>query len=250
MLIEQCAYTNRWRRVAPPAKALFALLALTAAFAARTPLRAALIAGALVLVICLGARIRLAHLGRVAWPPAFFLLPAALSLAYSLDFPSSGFSLRWLPLGWTPVLQLLGRSTAALLALLFFALTTPLGDLIALLRRCHVSETLLDIMTLCYRTLFVFTAVWHDARTAQAARLGDATLRHSLRSLGALTANLTLQVWQRSRDLHLAAQARNQHGALRFLGAEFPPARRALGAAVLGGISLLALARLPLECCS
>ena len=246
MLIEASVYANRWRQTAPEVKAVFALMALAAAFAASTPLRAALIAGALVLVLCLGARVRWTLLCRAVWPPLLFLLPAVLPLACSLDF-HEGASLHWLPLGWTPVLQLLGRSTAALLALLFLALTTPMGDLIALLRRAHVSETLLDIMVLCYRSLFVLTSAWHDIRTAQTARLGDATPRHSLRSLGALTASLTLQVWQRSHDLHRAAQSRNQHGPFRFLAAEFPPSRRALTCAVLGGLALLALAQLPLQ---
>ena len=44
MLIEQCAYGNRWRRVAPAAKGLFSLGSLIAAFAATQPATAALVA--------------------------------------------------------------------------------------------------------------------------------------------------------------------------------------------------------------
>ena len=112
--------------------------------------------------------------------------------------------------------QVAGRSLGALSALLFFAMTTPLTDSIGLLRRLRAPETLLDIMTLCYRTLFVFSDAVRETTTAQAARLGYATSRQSLRSLGILTATLTVQVWQRSQALHAAALARNGDGPLRF----------------------------------
>ena len=134
------------------------------------------------------------------------------------------------------------RSLAALSAMLFLALSTPMTDLIALLRRLKVPETLLEIMVLCYRMLFVFSEAVRDTRTAQAARLGYATPALALRSLGSLTANLTLQIWQRSRDLHVAAQSRNNDSALRFLEAEYANSRRDLWIAALGGGALIVCA--------
>ena len=47
MLIEQSAYSNRWRGVSPSAEGLFALFGLIAAFAASTPLAACVVAGLL-----------------------------------------------------------------------------------------------------------------------------------------------------------------------------------------------------------
>ena len=58
----------------------------------------------------------------------------------------------------------------ALAALLLLAATTPLIDLIALLRRLRLPEVLLELMVLCYRMLFVFSESVRDTRTAQAAR--------------------------------------------------------------------------------
>ena len=97
-------------------------------------------------------------------------------------------------------------------------------------------------MVLCYRMLFVFSEAVRDTRTAQAARLGYATPALALRSLGSLTANLTLQIWQRSRDLHIAAQSRNNDGPLRFLEAEYANSRRDLWIAALGGAVLIVCA--------
>jgi cobalt/nickel transport system permease protein len=77
---------------------------------------------------------------------------------------------------------------------------------------------------------------------AQSARLGYATVRLSMRSLGGLVANITVQVWQRSQSLHVAAMARNNDGPLRFLEQTYPSSTRDICIAVSGGSALIALA--------
>ena len=243
MLIEQSAYANRWRMVAPAAKGCFALAGFIAAFAARTPLAALAVAAVLVAATCAGARVPLPRYLRVAAPALAFLAISCVSLAFSLDI--TGFdhatTLAATPDSLPRVAEVGARSLGALAALLFLVLTTPLVDLIALLRRIRTPEVLLEIMVLCYRMLFVFSEAVHDTLTAQSARLGYASKRLALRSLGGLAANLTLQVWQRANDLHVAAQARNNDGPLRFLEAEFANTRRELAVAGAAGSALIAL---------
>ncbi len=242
MLIEQCAYGNRWRFVSPAAKAVFSTGGFVAAFAAGRPEATAIVAVLIAVVTLAGAGIPFGRYLRIALPPLGFLLLGCLSLAYSLDFVDGDLVAQWLPEGWGPLLQLAARSLGALAALLFLALTTPMVDLIAFFRRLHVPEVLLEIMVLCYRMLFVFSEALHDTRTAQAARLGYATPRLALRSLGSLTANLTVQIWQRAHALHIAAQSRNNDGALRFLEPEYANTRRDLLIAGAGGAGLIAAA--------
>ena len=67
-------------------------------------------------------------------------------------------------------------------------------------------------------------------------------VRDLLRSLGQMAAHLTLQVWQRSHALHLAALARNNDGPLRFLGSRHPHARRDAGLAGVAALALVLLA--------
>lgn len=110
-----------------------------------------------------------------------------------------------------------------------------------LLRRCRVPDTLLDLMTLCYRTLFILSEATRETMVAQSARLGYSTIRISLRSLGGMIASLAIQVWQRSQALHLAAQARNNDGALHFLTSEFPDAHRSISIAAGTGALMIVL---------
>ena len=248
MLIEQCAYSNRWRAVSPAAKGLFALGGFVAAFAAARPLTALVVAGLITLVAVAGAGVPFSRFARIALPPLGFLVLGCLSLAFSLGWSADPLSdgqelaVRWLPEGWAPILTLGGRSLGALAALLFLAATTPLIDLIALLRRLHLPEILLELMVLCYRMLFVFSESVRNTRTAQAARLGYAAPQVALRSLGSLAANLTVQIWQRAHALHVAALSRNNDGPLRFLEPQYANATRDLCLAGTGAAALIALA--------
>jgi len=243
VLIEQSAYTNRWRRVSPAAKGMFSLCGLVAAFAAATPATACGIAAVLCAVTVLGAGIPPERYLRVAAPALLFLSVSALSLAVSLKIGGSmsDVSLHLAQTEYVKVAQVCSRSLGGLAALLFLALTTPLIDIIALLRRLKAPEVLLDIMVLCYRTLFVFSESVHDTITAQSARLGYTTARISMRSLGGLVANITVQVWQRSQALHLAAMARNNDGPLRFIEHSYPNSTRDMCIALSAGTALVAL---------
>lgn len=244
MLIEQSAYTNRWRRASPAAKGLFSLCGLVAAFAATIPVTACGIAAVLCAVTILGAGISPGRYLRVAAPALLFLFVSTMSLAVSLKIGGSvrDVSLHLAQTEYDKIAQVCGRSLGGLAALLFLAMTTPLTDIIALLRRLKTPEVLLDIMILCYRTLFVFSEAVHDTVTAQSARLGYATPRLSIRSLGGLVANLTVQVWQRSQALHLAAMARNGDGPLRFLEQVYPNPARDVYVAAGGGTALITFA--------
>lgn len=243
MLIEQAAYGNRWRRVSPAAKGAFALAGLLAAFLAHSPQNALGVALLLAASTLLGAAVPMRLYGRVALPGAAFLLLSCLTLLVSVQLDEHGAaSWRYAPEMLPQVEAIAARALAALAALLSLVLTTPLPDLIGLLRRLHTPEILLDLMVLCYRMLFVFSATTRDIVSAQDARLGYSTRRRGLRSLGQLIASLSLGIWLRARALHRAALARNGDGPLRFLTPVYPQAGRDRLIALLAGGSLIVAA--------
>ena len=239
MQIETAAYASRWLGVAPSAKALFALGAMLAAWIAVRPGTLAALAAVTGLAALAGARVPLRTYAAVALPPLGFLLLSCLTM---LVTPGADGS--WhLAAGMLPAVERTAlRSLAMLAALLGFVLTTPLPDLLSLLRRLRVPELLLDLMALCYRMLFVLRQAWDEGVTAQRARLGYRGWRHAWRSTGLLAGQMAVQVWQRAAALQTAADARGYQGSLRFLPAVFPQARRDKAVAALGAALLLALA--------
>lgn len=239
MRIETAAYASRWQGVAPSAKALFALGGLCAAWAARSPGMLAALAIVQVLAALAGARVPPRTYAAVALPPLGFLLMSCLTM---LVTPGVDGAWHWAGAMWPRVEHTALRSLAMLATLLGFVLTTPLPDLLALLRRLRTPELLLDLMALCYRMLFVLRQAWEEGVTAQSARLGYRGWRHAWRSTGLLAGQMAVQVWQRANALQMAAEARGYQGTLRFLPAEFPHARRQNAWAALAAALLLALA--------
>jgi cobalt/nickel transport system permease protein len=239
VLIDQCAYFNRWRSATPAAKGVFALSGFVSAFAAARPSAALCVAFLMAGAAIFGAGIPFPRFVRAVCVPFGFFLLGGLSLAFSFDYRGGDFSILWLPNGVDPVARVLARSLGALASLLFFALTTPMIDQIALFRALKFPETLVEIMVLCYRMLFVFSATLHDIRTAQDARLGYATPRLALRSMGSLAAGLALQIWRRAQALHLAALSRNGDGPFRFLAPVFADGRRDMAFALAASALVL-----------
>ena len=239
MRIDAAAYASRWQGVAPSAKAGFALAGVVAAWIATTPLTLAVLTGALALAALLGARVPpRTYLGVMAAPLGFL----SLSCLTMLVTPGPDGAWHWAAAMVPTVVRTALRAMAVLAALLGVMLTTPLPDLFALLRRLRTPESLLDLMALSYRMLFVFRQAWDEGVTAQGARLGYRTWRHGWRSMGLLAGQMAVQVWQRAAALQAAADARAYQGQLRFLPADHPHARRQNLTALLGGAVLVALA--------
>lgn len=244
MLIERFSYSNRWRRVHPAAKCVFASCGIIAAFVASAPWNAFLVTALLVVATCYGAKIPFRCYLRVSAAPLIFLLISGATLAVSIGwqphYPWLYYSSSKAQLA--SALRVAERSLACLAALLFLALTTPLNDLIGLLRQIGFPAVLTDLMTLCYRTLFIFMEATRDIATAQSARLGYATPRFALHSLGIMIASLTVQVWQRSQALQRAAFSRANDGPLCFLTPVYPAGHRTLLISLAAGSALIALA--------
>jgi cobalt/nickel transport system permease protein len=238
---EQWAYSNRWRWVHPGAKGLLTLCAFVSAFVSTNPWFLVMVAVVLGILTVWGAGIPLGQYLRVFLPPLAFLATGGAMIALSCQWPGSGhaFAIHLDPSQLPRVAILVGRSLSCLAALLLLSLTTPMTDIIFLLHRLKVPTAILDLMTVGYRSLFVFLEAIHDITTAQAARLGYATTKTTMRSLGSLIAVLAIQVWQRSLALDQAALARASDGPLFFLGNKYDDSRRSFVMAAGAGLMLM-----------
>lgn len=207
----------------------------------------------LMMALTLGAaRTPLRVYLRLLLAPAFFLLAGLLSVALSVSagLPQEGY---WVEIGgvylgftgtgMAAARDLLWRAAGSVSCLYFLSLSTPMVDVIGLLRRCRVPVLFLEVMTLVYRFMFVLLETALAIRQAQALRLGYIAFGTAYRSLAVLAANLLLRAQQRSNVLYTALSVRGYHGRLDVLEA---PRRLSLGylllAAVAGtGLLLLAI---------
>jgi cobalt/nickel transport system permease protein len=248
-IIDSYAYTNHLRRAAPAQKASLALLVVLLCLLLNRPLVGI---GAALWMWCLttllaGIPARVA--GRLLLAEATFFVLAVAGIAISIGTVPPPHALQSIAIGslWlgvTPAslsmaLLVLSRALGSAAAMNFLALTTPMVDLVELLRRMRVPPLLIDLLTLIYRFIFVLLESFQRITTAQESRLGYSTARRAFTSAGLLGSRLFLDAYQRSKRLHTALESRGYSGQLNVLPQHYQHDWRLWGVGVAMLLSLV-----------
>ena len=243
LAIDHWAWTNRWHRYHPVEKGLLAGGMLLLAVALPAPTTGPIIIAVMGLATVAGAGIPAFTWLRMMALPGAFLITSVPFLVLSLDF-SSGLNIAFSPQGWEPALRVVLRSLAAVSCLTFLTLTTPVIDLVPLLRRLGIPQPVVEMMLLIYRLVFVFLERAASARQAQIARQGYTGVRHSLRSLGLLATNLFQRSLEQAQRMEIGLAARGFKGELRVLTPQrtFSQSRLLIIISLLIGVAALGLA--------
>ncbi len=117
-------------------------------------------------------------------------------------------------------LQVTLRALASVSALYFLVLTTSVGGILSVLRRCHVPKLLTELMYLMYRYIFLLTDVCRTMYMAACGRLGYRDYRTALRTFGGVGSNLLVISMKRAEACYRAMESRCYTGELRFLERE------------------------------
>jgi cobalt/nickel transport system permease protein len=236
--IDRIAYSNGLTGRSAAEKTALALGMLVAAMAL-PPWPGGLVVLAVMLIATLGvARIPARTYFKLAWAPLTFLIVGVAPLLVSIGFGGSWLiSLSWAPGGAELALRVTLRSLAALSCLFFLSMTTPVPQVLRVLRRLRVPPVLTEVSLLIYRDIWVFVDTVRSIRAAQSARLGYRDLRTSYRSLGMLVATLFGQALQRARTMENGLHARNWQGEIKVL--DEGAAATALGFTVVAAVLLL-----------
>lgn len=243
-IIDRYAYANKIRRIDPAHKAGLALAVLFLCLLLNEP------AVSLIAIAWMwGLAVRLAGLstfifGRVLLAELLFLTLATVGVALSFSTSQPLHPDLWTahlgpisistgPAALFLAANLILRALAAASAMNFLALTTPLVDIVQLLRRWHVPLILIDLMTLIYRFIFVLLETLNAMYIAQESRLGYHTsYKRGMNNAALLASRLFIDAYQRSHRLQIALESRGFEGDLRVLPTSYSPDRKVLWAAV------------------
>lgn len=198
----------------------------------------------LVLVVSLaaatvGAGVPLRVMVRTLCIPLLFLTVGSLPLLVTIQaVPESGWSIGWSPEGLSIAAETALRALGACSSLLFLAGTTPVSSQIAVFRRLYVPETLLDVMSLTYRLLFLFDSLLTRMVIAQDGRLGYRNTRIGCQTAALAVSALLVRTLARAQSMERGLAARGYDGRLRVLDTVAKPSFRRLGACslVLGSV--------------
>jgi cobalt/nickel transport system permease protein len=230
--IDAAAHASSWRRRHPAEKAVLSFGLLGCAVAL-PPWPGAAVVAVTVLVIALGpARVPGRRLWRAARAPLGFAVTGAVALLVSVG----GAGVHWADEGPRHAGELLARTSAAGLAMLLFAFTTPLSDVLPRLTRVGVPAAVVDVAAVMYRMLFVLYDTTIRINAAQAGRLGHRTSRARWRSVAGLGSAVFVHAFARAQRLEAGLAGRGYDGRLRVLVDDVPISRTF----VLGSLSVVA----------
>jgi len=117
------------------------------------------------------------------------------------------------------------RVLGGMSAICFISLTTPMTDIFTVFRRCKMPDTMIDLMMIIYRTIFILMDQLVQVYHAQVMRLGYSTWRESLHSFASLCGAAFIASWDAGEDLIRAMDARCYDGKFALLG-EIHPVER------------------------
>ena len=130
-------------------------------------------------------------------------------------------------------IQLILTALSAVSCLYFLSFTTPMPDILEVLRKLHCPKLIIELMLLIYRFIFVLMETASAITTSQNCRLGNKDYRTSLKSFGMLGSSLMIRAVRRSNKLYDAMEARCYDGTIRVLSESKPPKKKVIAAIIL-----------------
>lgn len=109
------------------------------------------------------------------------------------------------------------KGYSAISCLYFINLTTPIQDIIEVLKKLHVPNIVIELMYLIYRYIFLLMDVQHKMTTAAMSRLGYMDRKNSLYTFSHISGNVIVNSFRRSSSSYDAMESRCYDGEISFL---------------------------------
>ncbi|KPU43367.1 cobalt transport protein CbiQ [Oxobacter pfennigii] len=228
--IDRYAYASKLKKTDPMLKFVFAMLTLGVCLWANSILISIIILSIMGWVaVCKGGTPFLLFVKMLLLPMSFLiisLLTIAINVSnnpeiFLVSLKMSDFWIGVSKEGLNDAALLFFKVMASVSCLYFLSLTTPMIDLLSVLRKLRVPKLMVEMMSLIYRFIFILLDTADTMYTAQSSRLGYSSIKRGYRSLGALASTLFIRSYKRSNDLYTALEARGYDGELNVLEEEF-----------------------------
>lgn len=229
ILIDKYAYTNNLRHINPKLKAIIGTLFLILSMLINSKV---VLAGIMVfmslLIVCV-AKIDLKNYLKLLKIPVYFLVIGVGLNLINIGFTSENmvysFNIYSLYIGTSiesinTSLYILIRSMSCLSCVYFIVLTTPFNDLLFLLKKMRLPDTVIELSMLIYRFIFIFLEEVIDIRKSQELRFGYINLKTSYKSLGMLASILFKRMMIRYEDLSISLDIKLYNGEFHIVGEE------------------------------
>jgi cobalt/nickel transport system permease protein len=137
------------------------------------------------------------------------------------------------------------KSLGAVSCLYFLSLTTPIIQLISVLKKLKLPVIIVELMSLIYKFIFVLVETANKIYISQDSRLGYSSVKIGYFSLGKLISSLFIQSMNRSKALYTSLESRGYNGELTVLEQEYQTSYFKIISVILAGLVLATLSLIP-----
>lgn len=216
LLIDKYAYTNKLANFNPMAKFIFAIGALLIAIILANFYINFCIFIIMFSLIIFVAKIPLNKYIKIILLPMIFLLFSIIPIIISVSsdnifiwsFKISNKYFGFTVQGLRGALGITMRVLASINSTFFLALTTPLNNLIKVFKKLKFPETLIELLVLVYRSIFIFLEESKDIIMAQEMKFGYNNGKNTYKSLALLMKSLFIRVFQRYEDMVISLESK------------------------------------------
>lgn len=224
LIIDKYAYTNRIVDLNPMAKFLFAIGCLFTAVGFNNLYVNVVIFAAMFFLTTVVARIPIRNYLKLYLAPGIFLLISILTILISKS--NSDVFLWAIKIGrsYVGIKQealiesslIVVRVLASISSTFFIALTIPINQLIVVFKGLKVPATIIELIILIYRSIFIFLEEMMEIYNIQEMKFGYYGMRNSYRSLGLLIKHLFVRILKRYEDMVIALETKLYDGEFKI----------------------------------
>lgn len=230
ILIDKCAYTNNLAKSNPTIKFIIGMIFLFASMAINNLIILLSIAISMSFVIVGIAKIDIGNYLKLIKIPMYFLIVGIIVNFISISFNSDGFIYSFkifsLHIGVSIAsinssIYILFRAMACLTCVYFFVLTTPFNQLLMILKKLYIPDTIIELIMLVYRFIFIFLEEVEDIRKSQQLRFGYINIKNSYKSIGLLGNLLYKRLMKRYEDMSISLDMKLYNGKFYIIEDEY-----------------------------
>ena len=225
IVADKLAYSSKIRDKSPFIKTIFSVSTLLLCVMSRSGIFS------LMVMIIMGystltkSRISPIHYIKFMLVPGTFLIFSSLTIIF--DFSRIPLELLNLQLGQWFIgttkeniiygIELMMTALSSVSCLYFLSVTTPMQDLIMVLRKCKVPWLIIEITVLMYRFIFVIGDMTSATILAQNCRLGNIGIKNKIKDMGLMLSTVFVRSFNKANRLFEAMEARSYDGQIKVL---------------------------------
>lgn len=224
LIIDKYAYTNRLTNLNPMVKFFFAIGSLFIAIVLNNIYINFFIFITMFILTTIIAKIPIRDCFKLYIVPIIFLIfsiiPILISISknndflYFINFGKYYFGIDKKTINISIATFL--RAIACISSTYFLALTTPVNQLIKILKKLKVPNSIIELIILTYRFIFIFLEESKEIYMAQEMKYGYYGKKNSIKSFGLLIRTLFMRVFLGYKDMVIALESKLYDGEFKI----------------------------------